>query len=55
VSALFYYETAKAALPKGYRRAEMSWILENNLMMNRDIRAMGGRLYKIYRMYELPL
>lgn len=55
VSAMFYYETAKAALPKGYRRAEMSWILENNLMMNRDIRAMGGRLYKIYRMYELPL
>ncbi|SNB61926.1 GNAT family N-acetyltransferase [Thermoflexus hugenholtzii] len=55
VSALFYYETAKAALPKGYRRAEMSWILENNLMMNRDIRTMGGRLYKIYRMYELPL
>ncbi len=55
VSALFYYETAKAALPKGYRRAEMSWILENNLMMNRDIWTMGGRLYKIYRMYELPL
>jgi hypothetical protein len=24
-------------------------------MMNRDIRTMGGRLYKIYRMYELPL
>ncbi len=55
VSALFYYETAKAALPKGYRRAEMSWVLENNLMMNRDIQAMGGRIYKIYRIYELPL
>lgn len=55
VSALFYYETAKAALPKGYRRAEMSWILENNLMMNRDIQALGGRIYKIYRIYELPL
>ncbi|MCS6963573.1 hypothetical protein [Thermoflexus sp.] len=55
VSALFYYETAKTALPKGYRRAEMSWVLENNLMMNRDIQAMGGRIYKIYRIYELPL
>lgn len=55
VSALFYYETAKAALPKGYRRAEMSWILENNVMMNRDIQALGGRIYKIYRIYELPL
>ncbi len=55
VSALFYYETAKAALPKGYRRAEMSWVLENNAMMNRDIQALGGRIYKIYRIYELPL
>jgi GNAT superfamily N-acetyltransferase len=55
VSALFYYETAKAALPKGYRHAEMSWVLENNLMMNRDIQAIGGRLCKIYRIYELLL
>lgn len=55
VSALFYYETARAALPKGYRRAEMSWILEDNIMMNRDIQALGGRIYKIYRIYELPL
>lgn len=52
VDALMYLETAKRALPKGYKFAEMSWILENNDMMNRAIRALGGKVYKTYRMYE---
>jgi len=55
VDALMYLETAKRALPKGYRFAEMSWILENNVMMNRAIRALGGAVYKTYRMYEKPV
>jgi hypothetical protein len=33
----------------------MSWILENNDMMNRAIRALGGEVYKTYRMYEKPI
>jgi len=52
IDALFYYHTAQAAYPKGYTWAEMSWILENNMMMNRGIRSMGGRVYKTYRFYE---
>jgi GNAT superfamily N-acetyltransferase len=55
VDALMYFETAKRALPKGYKFAEMSWILENNDMMNRAIRALGGKVYKTYRMYEKPV
>jgi GNAT superfamily N-acetyltransferase len=55
VDALMYLETARRALPKGYKYAEMSWILENNVMMNRAIRALGGRVYKTYRMYEKPV
>jgi len=55
VAAMFYYETAKAGLPAGYKHGEMSWILENNLMMNRDIQTMGGHVYKTYRIVEKPL
>ncbi|MFN2149812.1 MAG: N-acetyltransferase [Anaerolineales bacterium] len=52
VDALMYLETAKRAAPKGYKWAEMSWILETNDMMNRSIRMLGGEVYKTYRMYE---
>jgi hypothetical protein len=55
ISALFYYDTAINAAPRGYAHAEMSWILESNLMMNRDIQFMGGRVYKTYRIYDKPL
>jgi len=55
VDGLMYLETAKAAVPKGYKYAEMSWILENNEMMNRAIRSLGGRVYKTYRVYEKGL
>ena len=55
IDALLYYETAKVLFRKGYKRAEMSWILENNMMVNRSIRFFGGVPYKRYRIYELPL
>jgi GNAT superfamily N-acetyltransferase len=31
---------------------EMSWILEDNVLMNRSLEAMGARRYKTYRIYE---
>lgn len=52
VDALMYIETAKAAIRRGYKWAEMSWILENNDMMNRAIQMLGGEIYKTYRMYQ---
>jgi GNAT superfamily N-acetyltransferase len=52
VDALFYYETAQAALKKGIKHAEMSWILENNDAISRPIQVMGGKIYKTYRFYE---
>jgi GNAT superfamily N-acetyltransferase len=39
----------------GIRRVEMSWILESNAGMNSLIHAMGGDLYKRYRMYGRAL
>ena len=55
IDALFYVETARAALRKGYEFCEMSWILESNDMMNRIIERLGGKIYKTYRIYEKPL
>lgn len=50
--AIFYLETAKEALKRGYTRMEASWILENNTMMNQIIERLGGKKYKTYRVYE---
>ena len=55
VDALMYLETAKNAARNGFRWAEMSWILENNDMMNRSIRLFGGEIYKTHRMYAKRL
>jgi GNAT superfamily N-acetyltransferase len=55
IDALFYYKTAQAAQKKGVKWGEMSWILDNNDLMNRPIIAMGGEVYKTYRFYEKPL
>ncbi len=55
IDALFYYKSAQAALKKGMKMAEMSWILDNNDKMNRPIIAMGGEVYKTYRFYEKAL
>jgi GNAT superfamily N-acetyltransferase len=55
VDALMYMAIAENAMRKGYKWAEMSWILENNMMMNRAIEMLGGEVYKTYRMYEKAL
>jgi GNAT superfamily N-acetyltransferase len=36
----------------GYRDCEMSWILEDNVLMNRSLIMMGAKRYKTYRIYE---
>jgi len=40
---------------RGVKRAELSWILEDNLAMRRMIEALGGVPYKTYRIYERDL
>jgi GNAT superfamily N-acetyltransferase len=52
VAAGFYAELFRGAKRLGYRTSEMSWILEDNTLMNRSIEAFGGRRYKTYRIYE---
>lgn len=55
IEAVFYYQTLQAALAKGYRRAELSLIVETNTMMRRSVEAFGACRYKTYRIYEKPL
>jgi hypothetical protein len=53
--AIFYVETARAALAQGYKRMEGSWILETNTMMNLILQRLGAVRYKTYRIYEKAL
>ena len=48
-------EGLKVGFKAGVKRAEASWILEENVMMRRVIEAIGGQAYKTYRMYDLPV
>jgi hypothetical protein len=52
---IFFVETYNEGLRKGYRWAELSWILERNTLMNKAAMTMGARPYKRYRVYEKPL
>jgi len=52
VAAGFYAELIRHAKERGYSDCEMSWVLEDNTLMNRSIEAFGGKRYKTYRIYE---
>ncbi len=45
-------EGLKVGFNAGFRGSEASWILEDNIMMCRLLSAIGGRVYKKYRIYE---
>jgi GNAT superfamily N-acetyltransferase len=36
----------------GFNACEMSWTLEDNVLINRPIETLGGKRYKTYRVYE---
>lgn len=54
-AGLLFYETARRAKALGYKYGEASWVLEDNVMMNRASEAMQGKLYKKYRIYQMPV
>lgn len=55
IGGLFYLETFEKGVKKGYPSAEMSWILEDNDLMLRAAKLMGGKIYKTYRIYGTKL
>lgn len=55
IEACLYGNIIKNGTRSNIKRAECSWMLENNYLMNHAIEQINGRLYKRYRLYEKPL
>ena len=53
IDAVLYYEFGQRGPMLGMSSAEASWVLEDNVMMNRGLTTtMNGERYKTYRLYE---
>lgn len=52
LDAILYLDTLRTARKLGYEGGEISWTLEDNVLVNRSIELMGARRYKTYRVYE---
>jgi GNAT superfamily N-acetyltransferase len=55
VDALLYHEIKQYAMGRGYRTCEPSLLLEDNDLVIRAAEFMGGRYYKRWRIYEMPV
>ena len=55
VDALIFREGFKGVRKGGYRRVEFSWILEDNIPVQRLVEMTGAKLYKKFRVYEKKL
>ncbi|UCG61461.1 MAG: N-acetyltransferase [Candidatus Zixiibacteriota bacterium] len=55
IDSAMYIATYKRGVEKGYKWAELSWMLETNELMLRAATQMGGKPSKKYRIVELPL
>ncbi len=55
IDIAFYVKSMAMGYKKGYRHAELSWILESNTLMNKILDRLGMVLYKTYRMYDRPI
>jgi len=55
VEALLLREAFGAMRHLGYRRAELGWVLEENVVMRRLAERWGAKVVKRYRIYEGPL
>ena len=52
VDAILFREGFKGIKKGRYKRVEFSWILEDNIPVQRIVEMIGGKLYKQYRIYE---
>jgi GNAT superfamily N-acetyltransferase len=55
LEAVMLTEGFRTGFKVGFKDAEASWILEDNVMMCRLLGVFGGRVYKTYRIYEKKL
>ncbi|MCX7793187.1 MAG: hypothetical protein N2257_02090 [Thermodesulfovibrionales bacterium] len=52
VDALLFREGFKEVKRKGFKKVEFSWILEDNIQVQRLVEMIGATLYKKFRIYE---
>ena len=52
IDTVFYSKSFEIAYERGYKQGEFSWILEDNVMMNRIAKSLDGERYKTYRIFE---
>ena len=52
IETVLLYEGLKAAYRAKVRMAEAGWVLENNVPVRQTISHFGGRVTKVYRLYE---
>ncbi len=55
IDSVLYVSTYRRGVERGYRWAELSWILETNERMRRGVEQLGAKVYKRYRIVEMPL
>lgn len=55
LESVMLWEGLSVGARLGYREAEASWILEDNVPMRRILEVFGARPYKTYRLYDRPL
>jgi hypothetical protein len=55
IGPLLYLDYFRRGKELGYRSCECSWVLEDNLPMNRALQMMGAKRRKTYRIYESRL
>lgn len=55
LETLLYQKMHEQLKINKFEEAEMSWILEDNLNMNKPLLTMGAKPYKTYRIYEKTL
>ncbi|MFQ5795231.1 MAG: N-acetyltransferase [Candidatus Bipolaricaulia bacterium] len=55
INALFYYEMFHAGQKKGYKKADFSWVLEDNTVVTSILEKTGSKIKKKYRVYDFQL
>ncbi len=55
VDSLMSLAMFRSGKEHGYTGGEFSWVLEDNRAMRRVLEHMGARVYKTYRLYDIPL
>ena len=55
VDLMMVLRTYKAAVKGGITAGECGWILEDNARMNNILEKFGAKIYRTYRIYDLPL